>query len=62
MLGFMSDELVWAVVKEREGDARKVRPHTEAKPDERQPNEHAEHHTLGVWLAPHLRAGATGAP
>jgi hypothetical protein len=61
MLGFMSDELVWAVAKEREGDARKVRPHTEYRPESRQPREHEEHHALGIWLAPYLRAGTTGA-
>ena len=58
MLGFVSEELVWAVAKEREGDARKVRPHTERGPEEALPREHAEHHAIGTWLAPFLRAGS----
>lgn len=61
MMGFMSDELVRAVVKEREGDARKVRPHSEYKPETRVPHEHDEHRALGAWLAPYLRAGSAGA-
>jgi hypothetical protein len=58
MLGFVSEELVWAVVKERGEDARKVRPHTEGAPGERMPREHEEHRVHGTWLAPFLRAGS----
>lgn len=61
MLGFMSEELVRAVVKEREGDARMVRPHTEHEPEARQSHEHDEHRAPGTWLAPYLRAGSVGA-
>jgi hypothetical protein len=61
MLGFTSDELVWAVVRERQQDARQVRPHTEYKPERRVPHEHAEHHAVGTWLGPYLRAGVIGA-
>jgi hypothetical protein len=57
----MSDELVRAVVKEREGDARMVRPHTEYEPEARQSREGEEHRALGTWLAPYLRAGSVGA-
>ena len=61
MMGFISDELVRAVVKEREEDARKVRPHTDCEPEERQSYEHDDHHAHGTWLAPYLRAGSASA-
>ena len=33
MLGFISEELVQAICREREDEARRVRPHTERRPD-----------------------------
>ena len=33
MMSFMPDELVWAMQREREREARNVLPHTERKPD-----------------------------
>lgn len=57
MLGFVSEELVWAVVRERGDDARKVRPHTETAPEVRAPREHNDHRALGTWVASYLRAG-----
>jgi hypothetical protein len=38
MLAFISEELVWAIRREREEEARKVRPHTAR----RQPTQDAE--------------------
>jgi hypothetical protein len=61
MLTFFSDELVWAMRREREEDARNVRPHTSSRPDgERRANEHAEHRATETWVAPYLRAGVAG--
>jgi hypothetical protein len=36
MSSFITDELVWAITREREEEARRVRPHTERRtaPDE----------------------------
>jgi hypothetical protein len=31
MSSFITDELVWAITREREEEARRVRPHTELK-------------------------------
>jgi hypothetical protein len=31
MSSFITEELVWAITREREEEARKVRPHTERK-------------------------------
>ena len=57
MLSFFSDELVWAVLREREEDARKVRPHTATKPEgERRAHEHEDHRARVLWVAQYLRA------
>jgi hypothetical protein len=32
MLGFLTDELVWAAIREREDDARTTHPHTNGWP------------------------------
>jgi len=31
MSSFITDELVWAITREREEEARRIRPHTELK-------------------------------
>ncbi len=60
MLSFFSDELVWALLRERAEDAREVRPHTPTKPEgERRSHEHAEHRATELWAAPYLRAGGS---
>lgn len=57
MMSFMPDELIWAMQREREREARNVHPHTERKPDaERSPLEQ-QRNPLGVWVGPSLRAG-----
>ena len=59
MLSFVSDELVWAMQREREEEILKVRPHTARKPDpERTSHDHDDRNTLGLWVAPSLRAGS----
>ena len=58
MLGFTPDELVWAIQREREEEARHVNPHTSRKPDtERTPLDRENRNPLGTWVAPNLRAG-----
>jgi hypothetical protein len=60
MLNFMPDELVWAMQREREQEARAVLPHTKYKPDpERHIHERQDaHNSLGLWVTPSLRADA----
>lgn len=61
MFGFVSEELVWAMTREREEEARNVHPHTARKPDpERHTHEGKGHSTLGLWLDAHLRPGLSG--
>ncbi len=56
MLSFVVDELVWAVVREREEEARSTRPHTEKKSDaERSQGPRAD---WGQWMSLALRGGA----
>jgi hypothetical protein len=59
MFNYLTDELVWAIRREREEEARSVLPHTAGKPDpERSTHEHDNHRAEGIWVAPTLRAGA----
>lgn len=61
MFAFISDELVWAITREREEEARTVHPHTDRKPDpERHTHEGKGHRTFGFWLDAHLRPGLNG--
>jgi hypothetical protein len=41
MLSYFSDELIWALSREREEEVRRIRPHTErrAQPDRTSPPE-----------------------
>ena len=56
MLGFISEELIDALCREREDEARQVRPHTEQRPDpERMTHESEQRRTTPVWNAPALR-------
>jgi hypothetical protein len=56
MFAFVSEELVWAMQREREEEVRAVHPHTERKPDpERHVHGTAGHSRLGIWLDSHLR-------
>lgn len=58
MLSFTTDELVWATMRERDEEARRVRPHTEAKAIEetpaRPPSDGEE------WISLTLRRGSLG--
>jgi len=61
MLSFMTDELVWAIQRERQEEARKLRPHVEPKPQsERAVLGHDERDGGGLWLGRTLRGGAHG--
>ena len=56
MLGFMADELVWALCREREEEARSIRPHTEKRPDAERPVRQPSN--WGYWVAAALRSGS----
>ena len=58
MMSFMPDELVWAMQREREREARNVLPHTERKPDAERSTLEQDRNTVGVWVGPSLRAGS----
>jgi hypothetical protein len=61
MFAFVSEELVWAMTREREEEARRVHPHTERKPDpERHTHDTKGHSTLGLWFDAHLRPNLNG--
>ena len=56
MLSFISEELVQTISREREDEARRVRPHTERRPDpERTTHESAQRRASPLWNAPALR-------
>lgn len=60
MLGFVTDELVWAIAREREDEARRVHPHTERRTDPERTTHEAElRRNEWSWTAPHLRAGSS---
>ena len=56
MLGFVTNELVWAVGREREEEARNTHPHTEKRPDSEKPVVRAPV-DWGYWIALALRGG-----
>ncbi len=57
MLGFLSEELVWAIARERQEEMRNIRPHTEIRPDpERSTQERQRRDPVSIWLAGYLRA------
>jgi hypothetical protein len=56
MLGFISEELVWALAQEREEEARRVRPHTAGKPDPERSSHESDHWRAQLsWNAPAIR-------
>ena len=56
MLGFISEELVQTICREREDEARRVHPHTERRPDpERTTHESEQRRTTPLWNTPALR-------
>jgi hypothetical protein len=58
---FVTDELVWAVRRERSEEMRQIRPHTDRKPDgERSAHEHEGHVACETWAGPALRRAAHG--
>lgn len=60
MLSFMTDELVWAIRREREEEARNVRPHTPRMPNGERITHDAETRAAeGSWIARTLRANAS---
>lgn len=62
MLSFISDELVQTICREREDEARRVRPHTERRPDpERTTHEADLRRATLLWNAPALRHGVSRA-
>jgi hypothetical protein len=58
MMSFMPDELVWAMQREREQEARDVLPHTRGKRKPERATIEQERNDLGVWVGPNLRAGS----
>lgn len=59
MLSFITDELVWAIRREREDSARNVRPHTQGLHSiERVTHEAETRETEGTWIARALRFNA----
>ena len=56
VLSFISEELIQTICRDRENEARLVRPHTEQRPDpERTAHEADQRRTTPVWNAPALR-------
>ena len=63
VLGFISEELIQALCREREDEARQVRPQTEQRPDpERMSHESEGRRATPVWNAPALRDAVSRAP
>jgi hypothetical protein len=61
MFGFISEELVWAIRREREEEVRSINPHTTPKPDpERAVHGPDSFGPAGIWIAPALRANSAG--
>src|ERR1700674_3130121 len=58
MMSFMPDELVWAMQREREREARNVLPHTETTPDAERSTLEQERNPVGVWIGSTLRPGS----
>ncbi len=60
MLGFISEELIQTICREREDEARRVRPHTERRPDpERMTHESDQRRATPLWSAHALRDGVS---
>ena len=58
MFTFMPDELIWAIRREREEEARNVLPHTARKPDpERTFHQFRREQRTPSWVSASLKAG-----
>ncbi len=56
MLSFISEELIKTASREREDEARNVRPHTKRRPDpDRMTHESDQRRAVPLWNAPALR-------
>jgi hypothetical protein len=56
MLGFISEELIWAMSRERDEEARRVRPHTARRGDPERTTHQADQWRAQLsWSAPALR-------
>ena len=56
VLSFISEELIQSICRDRENEARLVRPHTEQRPaPERLAHESDQRRATPVWSAPALR-------
>lgn len=56
MLGYISEELIRTVCREREDEVRSVHPHTARRPDpERSTHEYEQRRAILSWHAPALR-------
>ena len=59
MFTFMPDELIWAIRREREEEARNVMPHTTPRPDpERSVAQFRPEQRPAKWIAASLKAGS----
>lgn len=60
MFGFISEELVWTICRERQDEARRARPHTARRPDpERSTHELEQRRAVPMWNAPALKHGVS---
>ena len=60
MYSYLNDELVWAFIREREDEARNIRPHTQQWP--RTERAMVPANPLRYWLSLALRRPAPRAP
>jgi hypothetical protein len=57
----MPDELIWAIRREREEEARNVMPHTTPKADpERSVRQFRPEQPAARWISARLKAGTNG--
>lgn len=62
MMSFITDELVWAIRRERDEEARNVRPHTPRRPDTSAADHESQpYDPEGLWIGRALRANASSA-
>lgn len=59
MLGFLSDELVWAIARERGDELRATHPHTRRRPDVEAVQAQSR---MWLWLDGALKIGSTPIP
>ncbi len=56
MMSFMPDELVWAMQREREQEARNVLPHTTGTREAENSTLEQPRNEVAAWIGPKLRA------